>query len=248
MPTDLGPRSSGQCHHYYLLYYYYYYSYVEMNRVLKTLRKMVNIKFFYKKVYNDLDIYTNTQIYIYIFIYMYISFLIIWLLKKVVITSVIIPKRTRLDWTGAETVAHPPSWCLRLATMTLWAFWCRSPQQQQRNQQMAPATVKKTKTPLHSTLPPTKQRRVKRPIKLRRDVGKPSLFSVQSSLSFLSQVSDEAVFSSKNPKNNHVILENLKRIADQQSPSATSTRTAPHTDKGSQKSDFQQNLCTIKMW
>lgn len=33
---------------------------------------MVNIKVFYKKVYNHLDIYTNTQIYI--FIYMYIPF------------------------------------------------------------------------------------------------------------------------------------------------------------------------------
>lgn len=40
--------------------------------VLKTLRRMVNIKVFYKKVYNHLDIYTNTQIYI--FIYMYIPF------------------------------------------------------------------------------------------------------------------------------------------------------------------------------
>lgn len=45
----------------------------------QTLRRMVNINVFYKKVYNHLDIYTNTQIYI--FIYMYIAF-IIWLLKK----------------------------------------------------------------------------------------------------------------------------------------------------------------------
>lgn len=77
LPIDLGPRSIGQCYHYYYYYHYhYYYYYVEMyQRVLKTLRKMVNIKVFYKKVYNHLDIYTNTQIYIYIFIYMYISFL-----------------------------------------------------------------------------------------------------------------------------------------------------------------------------
>lgn len=60
---------------------------VEMcRRVLKTLRKMVNIKVFYKKVYNHLNIYTNTQIYIHIYVYTSI----IWLLKKVVITSVII--------------------------------------------------------------------------------------------------------------------------------------------------------------
>lgn len=43
-------------------------------RVFKTLRKMVNIKVFYKKVYNHLNIYTNTQIYIYIFIYTYILY------------------------------------------------------------------------------------------------------------------------------------------------------------------------------
>lgn len=58
-------------------------------RVLKTLRRMVNIKVFYKKVYNHLDIYTNTQIYIHIYVYIY-TFFIIWLLKKVLITSVII--------------------------------------------------------------------------------------------------------------------------------------------------------------
>jgi len=47
--------------------------YVEMcRRVLKTLRRMINIKVFYKKVYNHLDIYTNTQIYIYIYIYIYV--------------------------------------------------------------------------------------------------------------------------------------------------------------------------------
>lgn len=62
LPFDLGPRPSGQ-----------QYYYVEMcQRVLKTLRRMVNIKVFYKKVYNHLDIYTNTQIYIHI--YMYIPF------------------------------------------------------------------------------------------------------------------------------------------------------------------------------
>lgn len=62
LSIDLGPRPSGQ-----------QYSYVEMcQRVLKTLRRMVNIKVFYKKVYKHLDIYTNTQIYI--FIYMYIPF------------------------------------------------------------------------------------------------------------------------------------------------------------------------------
>lgn len=61
LSIDLGPRPSGQQY------------YVEMcQRVLKTLRRMVNIKVFYKKVYNNLDIYTNTQIYI--FIYMYIPF------------------------------------------------------------------------------------------------------------------------------------------------------------------------------
>lgn len=51
----LGPRADGR---------------VEMcRRVLKTLRKMVNIKVFYKKVYNHLNIYTNTQIYIFIYTY-----------------------------------------------------------------------------------------------------------------------------------------------------------------------------------
>lgn len=59
LSIDLGPRPSGQ------RYYY-----VEMcQRVLKTLRRMVNIKVFYKKVYNHLDIYTNTQIYIHIYVY-----------------------------------------------------------------------------------------------------------------------------------------------------------------------------------
>lgn len=68
---------------------------VEMcRRVLKTLRKMVNIKVFYKKVYNHLNIYTNTQIYIHIYVYTSI----IWLLKKVVITSVIIDNKPhRID-------------------------------------------------------------------------------------------------------------------------------------------------------
>lgn len=40
-------------------------------RVLITLRKMVNIKVFYKKVYNHLNIYTHTQIYIYSYIRIY---------------------------------------------------------------------------------------------------------------------------------------------------------------------------------
>lgn len=58
---DLGPRPSGQRY------------YVEMcQRVLKTLRRMVNIKVFYKKVYNHLDIYTNTQIYIHIYVYTFL--------------------------------------------------------------------------------------------------------------------------------------------------------------------------------
>lgn len=88
LPFDLGPRPSGQQY------------YVEMcQRVFKTLRRMVNIKVFYKKVYNHLDIYTNTQIYIHIYIYVY-TFFIIWLLKKVLITSVIISLYSTLDWKG----------------------------------------------------------------------------------------------------------------------------------------------------
>lgn len=74
---DLGPRPIGQRH------------YVEMcQRVLKTLRRMININVFYKKVYNHLDIYTNTQIYI--FIYMYIVFFNNMAIEKSLITSVII--------------------------------------------------------------------------------------------------------------------------------------------------------------
>lgn len=61
LPIDLGPRSSGQRYYYVEMY----------QRVLKTLRRMVNIKVFYKKVYNHLDIYTTHK---YIFIYMYIPF------------------------------------------------------------------------------------------------------------------------------------------------------------------------------
>lgn len=62
LSIDLGPRPSRQ------RYYY-----VEMcQRVLKTLRRMVNIKVFYKKVYNHLDIYTNTQIYIHIYVYTFL--------------------------------------------------------------------------------------------------------------------------------------------------------------------------------
>lgn len=72
------PRPSGQR----------YYNVEMCHRVLKTLRRMVNIKVFYKKVYNHLDIYTNTQIYIHI--YMYIPFYNMAVLKKVLITSVII--------------------------------------------------------------------------------------------------------------------------------------------------------------
>lgn len=46
---------------------------------------MVNINVFYKKVYNHLDIYTNTQIYIHIYVYS----IYIMAIEKV-ITSVII--------------------------------------------------------------------------------------------------------------------------------------------------------------
>lgn len=75
LPIDLKPRPSGQQY------------YVEIcQRVLKTLRRMVNINVFYKKVYNHLDIYTNTQIYIHI--YMYIAFYNM-AIEKVLITSVI---------------------------------------------------------------------------------------------------------------------------------------------------------------
>lgn len=45
---------------------------------------MVNIKVFYKKVYNHLNIYTNTQIYIHMYIYLY-TFYNMAVLKKVVI-------------------------------------------------------------------------------------------------------------------------------------------------------------------
>lgn len=60
MPADLGPRPGRQ----------HFYIYVCWN-VLKTLRRMINIKVFYKKVYNHLDIYTNTQIYIHIYVYIF---------------------------------------------------------------------------------------------------------------------------------------------------------------------------------
>lgn len=63
LPADLGPRPGRQ--------HFYIYLYM-LKCVLKTLRRMINIKVFYKKVYNHLAIYTNTQIYI--FIYMYIFF------------------------------------------------------------------------------------------------------------------------------------------------------------------------------
>lgn len=63
LSIDLGPRPSGQ---------QYYYSVEMCDRVLKTLRRMVNIKVFYKKVYNHLDIYTNTQIYIHIYVYTFL--------------------------------------------------------------------------------------------------------------------------------------------------------------------------------
>lgn len=63
LSIDLGPRPSGQ---------QYYYSVEMCQRVLKTQRRMVNIKVFYKKVYNHLDIYTNTQIYIHIYVYTFL--------------------------------------------------------------------------------------------------------------------------------------------------------------------------------
>lgn len=78
LSTDLGPRPSDNG-----VYLYIYLYHVEM--CSQTLRRMVNINVFYKKVYNHLDIYTNTQIYIHIYVYS----IYIMAIEKV-ITSVII--------------------------------------------------------------------------------------------------------------------------------------------------------------
>lgn len=74
--TDLGPRPSDNG-----IYIYLY----NVEMCSQTLRRMVNINVFYKKVYNHLDIYTNTQIYIHIYVYSFYNMAI-----EKVITSVII--------------------------------------------------------------------------------------------------------------------------------------------------------------
>lgn len=71
---------------------------------------MINIKVFYKKVYNHLDIYTNTQIYIHI--YMYILFYNMAIEKSFnYVSNHLIINHIELERRGVEMVIIKASGC-----------------------------------------------------------------------------------------------------------------------------------------